>query len=104
MGPALMDGWWRYGPDPVSIFATIRDGRPHGMPAIGDKMTTDEIWQLVGYVRTIGAMSVGARGAFNRAYQPLLFDVAQIPFPSAGNEQATLDALVRASLRKASRA
>src|SRR5438034_10372438 len=23
-GPALIDGWWRYGPDPASIFATIR--------------------------------------------------------------------------------
>ena len=42
---------------------------------------------------TIGAMSVGARGAFNRAYAPLLFDVATIPFPAAGCEQATLDAL-----------
>jgi adenosylmethionine-8-amino-7-oxononanoate aminotransferase len=42
---------------------------------------------------TIGTMSVGARGAFNRAYEPLLFDVARIPFPAAGREQATLDAL-----------
>ncbi|AQR73349.1 adenosylmethionine--8-amino-7-oxononanoate transaminase [Sphingomonas sp. LM7] len=42
---------------------------------------------------TIGAMSVGARGVFNRAYAPLLFDVATIPFPAAGAEQATLDAL-----------
>jgi adenosylmethionine---8-amino-7-oxononanoate aminotransferase len=42
---------------------------------------------------TIGAMSVGQRGIFNRAYAELLFDVDQIPFPSAGNEQATLDAL-----------
>lgn len=42
---------------------------------------------------TIGAMSVGARGAFNRAYEPLLFDVATIPFPAAGAEQDTLDAL-----------
>ncbi len=42
---------------------------------------------------TIGTMSVGARGAFNRAYEPLLFDVATIPFPAAGREQATLDAL-----------
>ena len=42
---------------------------------------------------TIGAMSVGARGVFNRAYEPLLFDVARIPFPVAGAEQATLDAL-----------
>jgi adenosylmethionine-8-amino-7-oxononanoate aminotransferase len=42
---------------------------------------------------TIGAMSVGARGVFNRAYSPLLFDVGTIPFPDAGRDQATLDAL-----------
>lgn len=42
---------------------------------------------------TIGAMSVGERGVFNRAYAPLLFDVDTIPFPLAGKEQATLDAL-----------
>ncbi len=42
---------------------------------------------------TIGAMSVGERGAFNRAYAPLLFDVVTIPFPAAGREQTTLDAL-----------
>ncbi|MDG5489180.1 adenosylmethionine--8-amino-7-oxononanoate transaminase [Sphingomonas sp. BGYR3] len=45
---------------------------------------------------TIGAMSVGARGVFNRAYQPLLFDVGTLPFPAAGREQATLDALTAA--------
>lgn len=45
---------------------------------------------------TIGAMSVGARGVFNRAYGPLLFDVGTIPFPAAGREQAALDALERA--------
>src|SRR5580692_11311553 len=42
---------------------------------------------------TIGAMSVGARGVFNAAYGLLLFDVTTVPFPSAGHEQATLDAL-----------
>ncbi|MBO9624494.1 MAG: adenosylmethionine--8-amino-7-oxononanoate transaminase [Sphingomonas sp.] len=42
---------------------------------------------------TIGGMSVGARGVFNRPYQPLLFDVATIPFPEPGHAQATLDAL-----------
>ncbi|MEP9358261.1 adenosylmethionine--8-amino-7-oxononanoate transaminase [Sphingomonas sp. KR3-1] len=42
---------------------------------------------------TIGGMSVGARGVFNRPYQPLLFDVATIPFPEPGRSQATLDAL-----------
>ena len=44
---------------------------------------------------TIGAMSIGARGVFNQAYEPLLFDVARIPYPAAGAEQDTLDALER---------
>jgi len=45
---------------------------------------------------TIGAMSVGARGVFNKTYEPLLFDVTRIPFPASGLEQDTLDALERA--------
>ena len=42
---------------------------------------------------TIGTMSVGERGVFNRAYAPLLFDVTSVHFPEAGQEQRTLDAL-----------
>lgn len=42
---------------------------------------------------TIGGMSVGERGVFNAPYDPLLFDVERIPFPSEGREQATLDAI-----------
>ena len=40
---------------------------------------------------TIGTMSVGARGVFNAAYDPLLFEVDTIAFPVAGREQETLD-------------
>lgn len=40
---------------------------------------------------TIGAMSVGARGVFNAAYEALLFEVDTIPFPARGREQETLD-------------
>lgn len=40
---------------------------------------------------TIGTMSVGERGVFNAAYEPLMFGVDQIPFPE-GDGQATLDA------------
>jgi adenosylmethionine-8-amino-7-oxononanoate aminotransferase len=42
---------------------------------------------------TVGGMSVGARGVFNRSYAPLLFDVETVPFPAAGAEQRTLDRL-----------
>ena len=42
---------------------------------------------------TIGAMSIGERGVYNAAWQPLLFDVGTIPFPHPGREQETLAAL-----------
>lgn len=42
---------------------------------------------------TIGAMSVGARSVFNAPYEPLLFDVGRIPFPTEGHEQDTIDVL-----------
>ncbi len=42
---------------------------------------------------TIGAMSIGARGVFNQAYAPLLFDVGTIPFPEEGKERDTIAAL-----------
>ena len=45
---------------------------------------------------TIGGMSVGERGVFNATYDPLLFDVERIPFPAAGREQVTLDAITTA--------
>ncbi len=48
---------------------------------------------------TVGTMSAGARGVFNAAYEPLLFDVGRIPFPAAGQEQTTLDALEAACQR-----
>lgn len=42
---------------------------------------------------TIGAMSAGQRGVFSDPYAPLLYEVTRIPFPSAGHEQASLDAI-----------
>ena len=39
---------------------------------------------------TFGAMSISARGPFNEAFQPLLFDVETIPPPIPGNETACI--------------
>jgi cytochrome c oxidase cbb3-type subunit 3 len=53
MGPALMDSRWIYGSAPQTIFATIHDGRPNGMPAFGGRIPDDQIWKLVEYVRSM---------------------------------------------------
>jgi len=44
---------------------------------------------------TIGTMSAGARGVFNAAYAPLLFEVERLAFPSSGRESETFAALDR---------
>jgi len=56
MGPPLIDRQWLYGNAPEQIFATITEGRPNGMPAFGDKLTTQQIWQLAAYVRSMSGM------------------------------------------------
>ena len=54
IGPALMDSAWVYGSDPASIFATIMQGRPNGMPSFGGHIPEDQVWKIVAYVRSMG--------------------------------------------------
>jgi cytochrome c oxidase cbb3-type subunit 3 len=54
MGPALMDDKWIYGGEIDNIVATIRDGRPNGMPSFRDKIPEDQIWQIAAFVRSLG--------------------------------------------------
>ncbi|MFQ3459008.1 adenosylmethionine--8-amino-7-oxononanoate transaminase [Bradyrhizobium sp. UFLA01-814] len=60
---------------------------------IGEQRIRIVVMQHSYHGDTVGAMSVGARGVFNVAYGPLLFDVTSVPFPASGREQVTLDAL-----------
>ena len=60
MGPALIDDKWIYGSAIESIHATIRDGRPNGMPSFGDKVPDDQIWELAAYVALDGGLASSA--------------------------------------------
>ena len=55
IGPPLMDAQWIYGSDPANIFSTIIEGRPNGMPSWRGKLSNDQVWQLVAYVRDLSA-------------------------------------------------
>ena len=57
MAPALMDDRWIYGHEPDQIYATIMEGRPNGMPSFKGRIPTDQAWQLVAYVRSMGGLS-----------------------------------------------
>lgn len=56
MGPALMDSQWIYGSEPSQVFASIVEGRPNGMPAWRGKLTNNQVWQLVAYVRSLSGI------------------------------------------------
>ena len=56
-GPALMDDVWIYGGDATSIFETISNGRPNGMPAFGNRIPKEEIWALAAYVRSMAGLA-----------------------------------------------
>ena len=53
IGPALMDGQWRYGGRIDQIHASILEGRPNGMPAWRDKLTDQQAWQISAYIRAL---------------------------------------------------
>lgn len=60
MGPPLMDDKWIYGGSPQNIFSTIVEGRPNGMPSFRGRLTNQQVWQLVSYVRSMsGQLSKG---------------------------------------------
>jgi cytochrome c oxidase cbb3-type subunit 3 len=53
MGPSLRDSVWRYGGTDPAIFASITQGRQFGMPSWGTKVPSDQIWQIVTYIKSM---------------------------------------------------
>jgi cytochrome c oxidase cbb3-type subunit III len=53
IGPALMDSEWIYGSHPEQIYSDIVQGRPNGMPSFAGKIPDYQVWELVGYVRSL---------------------------------------------------
>jgi cytochrome c553 len=53
MGPSLADGRWHFGGTSAEVYESIYQGRPDGMPAWGSLLSSDQIWTLVTYVRSL---------------------------------------------------
>lgn len=91
MGPALMDGKWRYGGRIDQIAASIAQGRPNGMPAWRYKLTDEQIWQVAAYVRTLSAQepkdAVSARADEMSNTPPQTQAVRQPTTPADSDQQ-----------------
>lgn len=55
MGPSFQDGRWRFGGSASAVFESIYQGRPEGMPSWGGRISEEQIWMLVAYVRSLSA-------------------------------------------------
>jgi cytochrome c oxidase cbb3-type subunit 3 len=53
MGPSLRDVEWLYGDREAQLFSSIAEGRAHGMPSWQPRLTADQIWKLVTYIKTL---------------------------------------------------
>jgi cytochrome c oxidase cbb3-type subunit 3 len=56
IGPPLMDERWIYGGEIEQIAASIAEGRPNGMPSFRKLIPEQQIWQIAGYVRSLGGL------------------------------------------------
>jgi cytochrome c oxidase cbb3-type subunit 3 len=53
MGPSLRDDDWIFGNTDAQIFSSVIEGRGHGMPAWQTKLTEDQTWRLVAYIKSL---------------------------------------------------
>jgi cbb3-type cytochrome c oxidase subunit III len=53
-GPDLTDDKWVYGGTDAEVFETVTNGRKGGMPSWKRELSTDDIWKVISYVRSLG--------------------------------------------------
>lgn len=53
IGPPFANGVTTYGEDPASLFRSIAQGRPNGMPSYGNIVPDQQIWMLVTYAEAL---------------------------------------------------
>ncbi len=78
MGPSLSDNVWIYGNKPAQIYMTLVQGRPNGMPAFGQVLPDQTLWELVAYVQSISKDPVKTFG-YTFSLQPQSPAIEQVP-------------------------
>jgi cytochrome c oxidase cbb3-type subunit 3 len=53
MAPSLRDVDWIYGDRDAQMYSSIAEGRAHGMPSWQPRLTPDQIWKLVTYIKAL---------------------------------------------------
>jgi cytochrome c oxidase cbb3-type subunit 3 len=75
MGLNLLAPTLTYGDAPENLFDTISKGRPKGMPTWGGRIPTNQIWQIVTFIRSL-------RGLEPKAVTPAREEALQYASPA----------------------
>lgn len=70
IGPPLRDADWIYGSDPASVFQSIAQGRPNGMPAFGVRIPDEQIWRIEMFIRSLGKRDTIVRAGGSSGRSP----------------------------------
>lgn len=70
IGPPLRDADWIYGSDPASVFQSIAQGRPNGMPAFGVRIPDEQIWRIEMFIRSLGTRDTVVRAGGSSGQSP----------------------------------
>ncbi len=76
MGPALSNRDFIYGGSAENIYLTIAQGRPNGMPAWGNLLPSNVIWDLAAYVQSI---SQAPESEWGKTTSLDAFKIEQVP-------------------------
>lgn len=68
VGPSLVDPYWKYGNDDESLFTSVAEGRPLGMPPWGTQLGAEKIWKALAYLESLPKSDAPGVGAPD--YQP----------------------------------
>jgi cytochrome c oxidase cbb3-type subunit 3 len=63
VGPSLVDPYWKYGDDDESLFTSVSEGRPLGMPPWGTQLGGEKIWKSLAYLETLPKSDTPGVGA-----------------------------------------
>ena len=85
MGPSLRDVDWIYGNDDAQLFSTIAEGRAHGMPSWQTRLTADQIWKLVTYIKSLRTRNELRAAAVRAAPFSPVIPIAIVPAQQGQN-------------------
>ena len=67
IGPNLTAKTFKFGRTPDDITTTIKGGRPGGMPAFGNQLSSEQIADLVAFIESLGAPAAGAKAEVEKS-------------------------------------